>query len=69
MPPTGFETTIPACERPQTYALDRAAIGTGKHNNNNNNNNFDYSESHNVKMQKVFFSVINQLDAQNFVLQ
>ena len=26
---TGFETTISAGERPQTYALDRAATGTG----------------------------------------
>jgi hypothetical protein len=25
----GFEPTIPAGERPQTYALDRAATGTG----------------------------------------
>ena len=28
MPPVGFEPTISASERPQTYALDRAAIGT-----------------------------------------
>ena len=27
MPPVGFEPTISAGERPQTYALDRAAIG------------------------------------------
>jgi len=27
MPPAGFETTIPANERPQTHALDRAGIG------------------------------------------
>ena len=27
--PVGFETTISAAERPQTYALDRAATGTG----------------------------------------
>jgi hypothetical protein len=27
MPPAGFEPTIPECERPQTYALDRAAAG------------------------------------------
>ena len=26
MPPVGFEPTISAGERPQTYALDRAAI-------------------------------------------
>jgi hypothetical protein len=30
MPPVGFETTIPAGERPQTYTLDRAVTGTSK---------------------------------------
>ena len=50
MPRVGFESTISAGERPQTYALDRAATGTGAtttttttttttNNNNNNNNN------------------------------
>jgi len=29
--PVGFEPTIPASERPQTHALDRAATGTGIH--------------------------------------
>jgi hypothetical protein len=29
MPPTGFEPTIPASERPQTHVLDRAATGIG----------------------------------------
>jgi len=29
MPPVGFEPTIPASERPQTYALGRAVNGTG----------------------------------------
>ena len=29
MPPVGFEPTFSAGERPQTYALDRAATGTG----------------------------------------
>ena len=29
MSPVGFEPTISAGERPQTYALDRAATGTG----------------------------------------
>ena len=29
MPPVGFEPTILAGERQQTYALDRAATGTG----------------------------------------
>ena len=30
MPPEGFEPTISAGERPKTYALDRAATGTGE---------------------------------------
>ena len=30
MSPVGLERTISAGERPQTYALDRAATGTGK---------------------------------------
>jgi hypothetical protein len=29
MPAAGFEPTITASERPQTYALDRAATGMG----------------------------------------
>ena len=29
MPPMGFEPTISAGERAQTYALDRATTGTG----------------------------------------
>jgi len=29
MPPVGFEPTISAGERTHTYALDRAATGTG----------------------------------------
>jgi hypothetical protein len=29
MPPLGFEPTISAGERPQTYNLERAAAGTG----------------------------------------
>ena len=29
MPPVGFEPTISAGKQPQTYALDRAATGTG----------------------------------------
>ena len=32
MPPVGFEPAISAGERPQTYALDSAATGTGKIN-------------------------------------
>jgi len=32
MPPVGFEPTVSAGERPTTYALDRAATGTGSVN-------------------------------------
>ena len=32
MPPAGFEPTLSAAERPKTYALDRAATGTGNRN-------------------------------------
>jgi len=31
MHPVGFEPTISAGERPKTYALDRAATGTGEY--------------------------------------
>jgi len=34
MPTVGFEPTISAGERPQTYVLDRAATGTGWTRNN-----------------------------------
>jgi len=30
MPPVGFEPTVSAGERPQTYAMDRADTGTGQ---------------------------------------
>jgi len=33
MPPVGFEPTISAGERPETYGLDRAATGTGQYIN------------------------------------
>ena len=36
MPSSGFEPAMPATERPQTHALDRAATEI-EHNNNNNN--------------------------------
>ena len=31
MPLVGFEPTISGSERPTTYALNRRAIGTGRH--------------------------------------
>jgi hypothetical protein len=38
MPPAAFEPTISAGERPQTYAIDRAANGTGYFNHINYSN-------------------------------
>jgi hypothetical protein len=32
MTSVGFEPAIPACERPQTHTVDRAATGIGLHN-------------------------------------
>jgi hypothetical protein len=31
MPSAGFEYAVPACQRPQTHALDRAATGFDTH--------------------------------------
>ena len=39
MPPVGFEPTILECERPQTYALDRAATGTSSSCSSSSSNN------------------------------
>ena len=38
MLPVGFETTISAGERPETYALDRAATGIGGGGGGDNSN-------------------------------
>jgi hypothetical protein len=56
----GFEPTISVGERPQTYALDRAATWTGattgydddydddnNNNNSNNNNNNNHNNTNN----------------------
>ena len=43
MPPVGFEPTIPAGERPQTHALDRAATGTSQPMKIRNLPQFSYS--------------------------
>jgi hypothetical protein len=39
MPPAGFESAIPAGDRPQTLALDRSATETGNNNNDDDDNN------------------------------
>ena len=44
MPPVGFKPTISADERPQTYALDRTATGTGS----------TYMQKHKLTVQRMF---------------
>jgi hypothetical protein len=44
MPLPGFEFAIPACERPRTHALDRAATGIGMYCTYSDWEIFDNSE-------------------------
>ena len=53
MPPVGFEPTISGGERPQTYALDRADIGTGSRQSQRAEN-FLFAG---IFLQKPFFCV------------
>jgi hypothetical protein len=48
MPPAGFEPTIPASERPQMHAIDRAATGTGT------------DEKYRNKIQCVSFALVKR---------
>jgi len=54
MPPVGFELTISAGERPQTYALDRPATGTGTalcvHYRNRLVDHRQWASEHNTKI-------------------
>ena len=45
MPLAGFEPTVSASERPQTYALAGAAIGTGRQKNLGNRGNLVYQSA------------------------
>jgi len=47
MPPAGFEPNISAGKRPQTYAFDRAATGTGMKGNYCNRINFNFTFNYN----------------------
>ena len=57
MPPVGFEPTIAAGERPQTYALDRAAIGIGKNTTYSTQNKFIPS-LHTLVLFSVSYTVL-----------
>ena len=77
MPQVGFEPTISSGERPQTYALDRAATGTGNsnyiiilyRNNNNNNNSLIYGRLQGlillfkipIGMRKIFIEIYRRI--------
>jgi len=66
MSPVGFKPTISAGERPQTCALDRAAIGTGNDDNNDLFNlltpNVNYSVRTATLTSKVsFYMFIQQI--------
>jgi hypothetical protein len=58
MPPVGFEPTIQASARPQTYALDRAVTGIGVIFSN-----YVYFLAHTapVRLQKNFPSIGGEL--------
>jgi len=54
MPPVGFEPTISAGERSQTYALDRAATGIGMQ--------YDLRYIINYQYVSIYFAIILRVD-------
>ena len=68
MPPVGFEPTISAGERPQTYALDRAATGTGDQVLYWSEYNAQYFANDKNDTQKDCFFLRNCLYIQGFLL-
>jgi hypothetical protein len=62
MPPAGFEPKISAGERPQTYALDRAATGTGKFYKNAPTNKVIKEESQMVCKQYWILLICSWFD-------
>ena len=61
MLPVGFEPTIYAGERPKTYALDRAATGTG--NCTEYTNEKDKSAYKKIRWCKGWFRILLSLPA------
>ena len=59
MPPVGFEPTISAGVRPQTYALDRAATGTGAHKQCTEQRNETEQNIHNNKKTNTTIKMHN----------
>jgi hypothetical protein len=52
MPPAGIEPTIPTCERPQAYLLDRAATGIDHFKHGSENFNFyNFCRNSNPEME------------------
>jgi len=62
MPPVGFEPTISAGERPQTYSLDRAATGTGSlqlmWKRNKGKIQFVFIKCRNLKTYSIYYLII-----------
>jgi len=60
MPLAGFETTVPASQRPQTNALDRAAAGIDFYSElpKENSELNSYSLSYTKQMNRIYFTVI-----------
>ena len=56
MPPVEFEPTISAGERPQTYALDRAATGTGNNSTSIINIGIIYNVAHGYSFMFIWKS-------------
>jgi len=54
MPWVGFDPTISTGERPKTYALDRAATGTGNNDIVSMNINFSLLEPHSDRPLRLF---------------
>ena len=63
MPPVGFEPTIAAGERPKTYALDRAATGTGRKLKHRSQNDSYWHEIHirSLKIPQLFKNIFGEI--------
>jgi hypothetical protein len=57
MPPFGFEPTIPASARLQTYALDSVAAGIGPRRVGDKNTNMDLKEIRGWGLELVWLRI------------
>jgi hypothetical protein len=62
IPPAGFEPIFPGSELPQTYTLERAAIGIGRSQLNRDNSHetvVSHYESHKILLKDLMDMVQN----------